>query len=202
MDCGHGKHDPGFVVGNVKEKDINLQIGLKTAQVLKQKGYDVFLTRDKDTFLALDMRTTQTNKQPKIDLFVSIHTNADQSQKTSGIETFCVQPSLFKHELKVMNTNDHKTHKVETRTLHSKSRKLAMAVQAQLLTHARQHNKQVVDRKVKYQPAQVLMGLESPAILVELGFLSHPGERRLLQSDSYQKSLAQGIYKGIETFLQ
>ena len=46
------------------------------------------------------------------------------------------------------------------------------------------------------------MGLEVPAVLVELGFLSHPQERRLLQSPKYQKALAHGIYRGIETFLQ
>ncbi|MFT6765832.1 MAG: N-acetylmuramoyl-L-alanine amidase [Alteromonas naphthalenivorans] len=148
------------------------------------------------------MRTTQTNKQPKIDLFVSIHANAAKSPKISGIETFCMQPSLFKQELKIMNKHEHTRHTASTRALHGKSRKLAMAVQSHVLTHARKHNKQVVDRKVKYSPAQVLMGLEAPAVLVELGFLSHPGERKLLQSDTYQKSLAQGIYKGIETFLQ
>lgn len=101
-----------------------------------------------------------------------------------------------------MKTHEHKIHVADKRALHYKSRKLAEAVQAQVLTHARQHNKQVVDRKVKYKPAQVLMGLEIPAVLVELGFLSHPQERRLLQSPKYQKALARGIYRGIETFLQ
>ena len=191
------------MIGTVKEKDINLKIGLKTAQVLKEQGYNVFLTQDdKDRYIALDMRTTQTNKQPNIDLFVSIHTNADGSNKTSGIETFCVQPSLFKQELKIMNSEEHKAYILGMRSLHNKSKKLADLVQHNVLASARQHNKQVRDRKVKYKPAQVLMGLEVPAVLVELGFLSHPQERKLLQSDSYQQSLAQGIYKGIERFLQ
>lgn len=202
MDCGHGERDPGFVVGDVKEKDINLQIGLKTATILKKNGYNVFLTRDKDEFLSLDTRTTQTNKQPNIDLFVSVHSNADKDSKISGIETFCVQPALFKQELKVMNADDYKTRMAKTRALHARSRKLAQAVQEQVVRSARLHNKKVVDRKVKYKAAQILMGVEIPAILIELGFLSHPQERRLLQSDQYQKALAHGIYQGIKTFLQ
>lgn len=189
-------------MNGIKEKDINLQIGLKAAAMLKKNGYNVFLTRDKDAYLALDARTAEINRRPHIDLFVSLHTNADKDIKIAGIETFCVQPALFKNELKVMKFHEHKSYTKETRTLHYQSRKLAEAVQKQLLTSAREHNKHVIDRKVKYKPIQVLMGLEIPAVLIELGFLSHPYERTLLQSEKYQKALAHGIYKGIETFLQ
>jgi len=201
VDCGHGARDPGFVIDGVKEKDINLQVGLKTAKILKEHGYNVFLTRKKDKYVSLDTRTTQTNKK-NIDLFVSVHSNADKDSKISGIETFCVQPSLFKKEMKVMKHTEYKTHKTDTRALHYKSRKLAEAVQQNILSQARKHHKEVRDRKVRYKPTQVLMGLEVPGVLVELGFLSHPTERRLLQSEEYQKALARGIYKGIETFLQ
>lgn len=178
-----------------------MQIGLKTAKILEQNGYNVFLTRNKDEYVSLDTRTTLTNKEP-IDLFVSLHTNADKDNKIGGIETFCVQPSLFKQEFKKMRAYDHQLLTKETRALHYKSRKLAEAIQSKVLEQARSHNNKVVDRKVKYRPVQVLMGLEIPAILIELGFLSHPHERRLLQSSDYQKALARGIYKGIETFLQ
>lgn len=101
-----------------------------------------------------------------------------------------------------MKEEEHKIYTANKRALHAQSRKLAQAVQAEVLNAARSHNKTVVDRKVKYKVSQVLMGVEIPAILIELGFLSHPQERRLLQSDKYQKALAHGIYKGIKTFLQ
>lgn len=202
IDCGHGDKDPGFVLGSLKEKDINLQIGLKTARLLEKNGYEVFLTRDDDTYLRLDHRTSQTNKQKGIDLFVSIHTNASGNKKISGIETFCVQPKLFEHQLAMMDKHVAKELQQHKNQLHKQSRKLAMAVQESLLAKARQHNKNVIDRKVKFKPAQVLLGTESPSILVELGFLSHPKEGSLLQTNDYQKSLAQGIYQGIVKFLQ
>lgn len=101
-----------------------------------------------------------------------------------------------------MKDQEHKVYTANKRALHARSRKLAQAVQAEVLNAARPHNKNVVDRKVKYKAAQVLSGVEIPAILIELGFLSHPEERRLLQSSDYQKALAHGIYKGIKTFLQ
>lgn len=202
VDCGHGDRDPGFVIGSVQEKDINLQVGLKTAQVLKEKGYNVFLTRDKDTYLALDARTTKVNAKPHIDLFISLHANASKDTKISGIETFCVQPSLFTSQFSKSHASERDAYHEYVRSVHAKSKKLADAVQQGLLAHARKHNNKVVDRKVKYSPAQVLMGLEVPAVLVELGFLSHTRERALLQSSVYQNALAVGICKGIENFLQ
>ena len=36
-----------------------------------------------------------------------------------------------------------------------------------------------------------------PVVLIEMGFLSNPEEDNLLNSDSYQEKLAQGLYKGI-----
>jgi N-acetylmuramoyl-L-alanine amidase len=202
IDCGHGDKDPGFVTGTVKEKNINLQIGLKTAGLLKKNGYNVFLTRDNDTYLRLDTRTTQTNLEPDVDLFVSIHANATDHKHISGVETFCVQPSLFKQEFAMMDSQVSGSIAVHEKKLHAQSRKLAMAIQEGVLHKARKHNKQVVDRKVKFKPAQVLMGTEVPSVLVELGFLSHAKEGRLLQLDDYQKSLAQGIFNGIEKFLK
>lgn len=202
IDCGHGDKDPGYVNGSVKEKNINLQVGLKTADLLEKNGYDVFLTRNDDTYLRLDMRTTQTNQQSDIDLFVSIHANAASQKNISGIETFCVKSSLFKNEFEMMDRQVSDSIASHNSTLHSQSQKLAMAIQENVLQKARRHNKKVVDRKVKFKPAQVLMGTQVPSILIELGFLSHAKEGRLLQSDVYQKSLAQGIYNGIEKFLR
>lgn len=39
LDCGHGGEDEGAVYHNVKEKDINLAVGLRVAELLKKKGF-------------------------------------------------------------------------------------------------------------------------------------------------------------------
>lgn len=44
---------------------------------------------------------------------------------------------------------------------------------------------------------RVLVGSASPAVLVELGFLSNPSEASLLSSDAFQKRLAQALAAGI-----
>lgn len=201
IDCGHGDKDPGFVVHGVKEKDINLSVGLKTARLLEDNGYDVFLTRDSDEFLRLDARTTETNRQADIDLFVSIHTNASKHKNVSGVETFCMHPTLLKHEFGVVNKKLNKAIQKHQHDLCDQSKKLAHAIQKNVLTAAKDHNNAIVDRKVRHKTIQVLMGTEVPSVLIELGFLSHEKERCLLQSEAYQDSLAQGLFKGISTFL-
>ena len=46
----------------------------------------------------------------------------------------------------------------------------------------------------------VLKGVQSPAILVEMGFISSPKDRAKLAQSAVQKKMAQGIYNGIVAY--
>ena len=61
---------------------------------------------------------------------------------------------------------------------------------------------QAQDRGVQQAPFFVLMGLEAPAILVEVGFVSHPEEAKLLNDVEYQGKLARAISVGVQKFLE
>jgi N-acetylmuramoyl-L-alanine amidase len=41
-----------------------------------------------------------------------------------------------------------------------------------------------------------------PSVLVELAFISNPHEERRLRSRTYQRTLAEGIFRGIRRFLR
>lgn len=60
----------------------------------------------------------------------------------------------------------------------------------------------IKNRKVKHAVLQVLLGSNCPAILIELGFLSHPHEAQMLGCQDYQQLLAKGICEGILTFIK
>jgi N-acetylmuramoyl-L-alanine amidase len=45
------------------------------------------------------------------------------------------------------------------------------------------------------------MGAEMPAILVETGFISHPGEERKLADSKYRAQAARAIFEGIRDYL-
>ena len=58
------------------------------------------------------------------------------------------------------------------------------------------------DRGVKRGPFYVLLGATMPAILVECGYISNPGERRKLGNKRYLDTLARGIAAGALTYLK
>lgn len=87
VDPGHGGGDPGAVgVGGLREKDVNLAVGLKVLMKLKAKGIDVVMSRDTDKFLELSQISSAANTSGS-DVFVSIHANS-ASPSASGIETY------------------------------------------------------------------------------------------------------------------
>ncbi len=55
----------------------------------------------------------------------------------------------------------------------------------------------VQDRGVRQAGFRVLVGAWMPAVLVEMGFLTHPEEARQLRSDQYQRAMAQALAEAI-----
>ena len=88
IDPGHGGNDGGTSNGDIIEKDINLTISLKLAELLENKGVKVFLTREDDDFLSLEERAYSANKAAS-DFFISLHCNYfDDDASITGFETF------------------------------------------------------------------------------------------------------------------
>lgn len=202
LDFGHGGDDQGKVgCFNIKEKNITLTVGMKVAHLLQKEGFVVFLTRNADRFVALEERTNFANKVDA-DLFVSIHANGAPSMQASGIETFCMLPSLFNKGI-CANVGAKTAHVIQhLDTLrYQKSLCLAQAVHQGALQSARIEYGSIPDRKVKTSISQVLLGTEMPAALIEIGFLSNEKEAALLNSAGYQQHIAQGICNGIVSYL-
>lgn len=77
---------------------------------------------------------------------------------------------------------------------------LAQSVHNNILQYAKRENSTIVDRTIKNKVSQLLLSSTVPSVLLELGFLTHPYEKNLLQKDSYQNLLAQGIVEGVEEY--
>ncbi len=61
-------------------------------------------------------------------------------------------------------------------------------------------NYKVKDGGVREGPFWVLVGAQMPAVLVEVGFISHPSEAKRLVDSKYRKRLALGLANGIERY--
>jgi N-acetylmuramoyl-L-alanine amidase len=174
VDAGHGGWDPGMVSGKVDEKDINLKIAQKLQAYLELGGATVIITRLDDSDLGktksgdMAVRRLIANTS-KADIFVSIHQNAFGSSGVHGAQVF------------YFNESDN-------------SKKLANSIQHQLKTFTNPGNRFKARANSNYF---VLKQTEMPAVLVECGFLTNPGEKSRLLTEKYQEKIAWGIYMGI-----
>jgi len=218
IDAGHGGHDTGAVSGGKREKDLVLQVAKRLGRELKKRGYPVYLTRRSDKFLKLPQRTHIADKKGAT-VFVSIHANSVPRSKRSrvhGIETFFLQ-----------NTRDAKSQRIAARENAAvlkgagsrlskrvivdsvlngpkiiESNKLAIDVQKRIITNLRAHYRGIRDGGVRHAPFWVLVGASRPSILVEVGYISHPLERKRLFNPKYQQLLARGVAEGIDNYLR
>jgi N-acetylmuramoyl-L-alanine amidase len=80
------------------------------------------------------------------------------------------------------------------------SNKLAIDLQQGVLAELRKYYKGVKDGGVREGPFWVLVGAQMPAVLIEVGFITHPIEAKRLVNKLYQKRFAKGIADGIERY--
>ncbi|MFK3961784.1 N-acetylmuramoyl-L-alanine amidase CwlD [Guptibacillus hwajinpoensis] len=181
IDAGHGGADGGAVGDNVVEKDIALTISLKLRDYLQEAGALVVMTRETDTDLAAEGTKGLSNRKAEDlrkrvvlinegsnDLFVSIHLNAIPSSKWSGAQTFY-------------------------NPVNEESQALSRFIQAEIKRNLENTNRLAKNMDSVY----LLREAEIPGALVEVGFLSNPTERELLNTETYQNKVAASIYQGI-----
>ena len=219
IDAGHGGKDGGAVGNGGKwvEKDIVLSVSLKIGDELKKKGYKVFYTRTTDKFINLRDRTKIANDK-KANLFISIHANAainkTKAKTMQGVETFFLSPARSERSKEVA-AQENKADLEEanfflkqnflsalSREKIIASNRLAIDIQKNILSTVRKKYK-VVDGAVREAPFWVLVGAQDmPAVLIEIGYISHAEEGKRLLNKNYQQLLAQGVAHGIEAYFR
>jgi len=92
LDAGHGGHDTGAIGSHTLEKDVNLDIILRTGRLLETAGARVLYTRQDDTFIPLDDRPGLANTHAA-DLFIAVHCNSTTVRNScSGTQTYYNTP--------------------------------------------------------------------------------------------------------------
>ncbi|MCM3405534.1 N-acetylmuramoyl-L-alanine amidase CwlD [Cytobacillus oceanisediminis] len=181
LDPGHGGPDGGAGDEGALEKDIALDVSLKVRDYLQEQGALVLMTREEDRDLApegtrgysrrkvedLKKRLEMINTSNS-DFYVSIHLNSIPSPRWSGAQTFYA-PGI------------------------KENTKAAKFIQDEL-------RRNLENTKRNSKPLNnvfILKYAKKPGVLVEVGFLSNPGERANLKTDEYQDKIAASIYNGI-----
>ena len=187
LDPGHGGEDGGAVSANgVRESGLNLEISLRTRDLLRFLGIPVVMTRETD--LSIHSPEAVTVSEKKISdlknrvalvsgtenpILVSIHQNMFAESKYYGTQLFYADSDP--------------------------SRQLAEELQALFAAELDPSNHR---RAKPCENVYLLSRISCPGVLVECGFLSNPKEEALLQSAEYQKKLAAVLAAGLFIYRQ
>lgn len=178
IDAGHGGVDPGTVVGDVREKDINLRVSLKLKEKIEKYGGKVIMTREGDYDLGtpkatfrkksdFDHRITLINNS-KASYYLSIHMNYLTSSNYYGPQVFYYGKDEF-------------------------NEKMANVIQNSL------NEKLGTERKIKKIPNSIYMynKLDIKGVLIECGFLSNKKERNLFLDENYIDQFTTYVVEGL-----
>jgi N-acetylmuramoyl-L-alanine amidase len=213
VDPGHGGDKEGAVgPGGVREKEVALQIARRVVARLRAQGGKALLTRTGDIPVALAQRAALANAV-RADLFVSIHLNAmpgPSRARTHGVETYFLSADASDASATAVAARENADRLAgepgidgddpvsgilqdlaDTDALAESSR-LAYALHDRLVAALG-----APDRGVKQAPFYVLAGARMPAVLLEVGFVSHPAESQRLATAAYQEQIARAIADGV-----
>lgn len=172
IDAGHGGDEYGAIgcLGD-KEKDVNLSISQKLKEKLENAGAKVVMTRMDDTAITLKRRV-EISQNNASDVFISIHNNAlpDSAAKSNRSGS-----SVY--------------------YFYPQSKELANKVLEALTCELNMNND-----KVRQESFAVIRNTESPAILIELGYMINPEDNAKITDPDFQEKAADAILHGLEKY--
>jgi len=217
IDPGHGGRDPGAGNAQCFEKEVCLEVARLLRDQLAQLMPEVrvVLTRETDVFVPLKLRTAQAN-EIGADWFISLHCNAQAGHPRAvrGSESYVMGLHKTKENLEVARRenlsllyeegqeaagNDALEHillqQLQNRNL-QRSIECAHAIeQAFATTHPGG------SRGPRQAGFVVLHQAAMPAVLVEMGYLTHPADAAFLCSPEGRQQVAASIAKGLGSLL-
>ncbi len=211
IDAGHGGEDEGARgPRGLLEKAVVLDVAHRLASRLGGNGLRIVMTRREDVFVPLEERFSIAN-DARGDLFVSIHANAARDADIRGSETYFL--SLDASDDSAQRVADRENRAFGPAAAQRRvTRDPLVAILGDLMSTEHLHESSAfahmaqtrlsridpaTSRGVKQAPFVVLTGVQMPASLIEIGFITNRDDERMLRSgrgrDSIVAALAQAV---------
>jgi N-acetylmuramoyl-L-alanine amidase len=211
IDAGHGGDDAGVRgAGGIEEKQLTLDVARRLrAMVESRLGLRVILTRDDDKSVSLDERAAIANNG-KADLLLSLHVNGSRTPAASGAEVLHLQLDRETEDVVRAAAAEGVALPVlggGVRRLDLIPWDLAQArhleestILAGVLHEELQRNVPMSERPVREVPVRLLAAANMPAALIEMAYLTNPGQEARLKTDDFKTSVAQAVFSAIVRF--
>jgi N-acetylmuramoyl-L-alanine amidase len=221
IDPGHGGPDPGTVAGaKLTEKDIVLAVGrqLRTL-LLAGRRYDVHMTRNQDVFVPLDGRL-RLSRKVGADLFVSLHIDAlpesGVAQSVRGASIYILSERASDETARrladkenasdtlaglesVPSSQEDHVRSILIDLMRRETANYSAAFRGLLTTKLK--SRIALSREPQRAAAfKVLKQADTPSVLIELGYMSHPEDRALISKSEWQRQVAASIAEAIDAY--
>ena len=216
VDPGHGGIDTGASGSRVAEKDLVLAVARQVERALRATArYEVVMTRARDVFVSLDERVA-ISRRNHADLFISLHADSlpdregSKAVRGATVYTLAEQASddLTRRVAESENavdllagfsvslTADDQVRDIlldlmrrETHTFSAGFRQLLVGALGSGVLLSRDPNRS--------GPFKVLRQPGSPAVLVELGYISNAEDERIMQQPAWQAKVASALVQAV-----
>jgi N-acetylmuramoyl-L-alanine amidase len=215
IDAGHGGHDPGSLSldGRYKEKDAALAIARAIRdELLKSGRVRVAMTRSDDRFLILQERR-EIARRLHADLFISVHCDSAPGSTATGATVYTLSEVSSDRVAAALATKENKADVINGVDLGAQSNDVSSILidltQRETMNASSRFadllQRELTDEGIQFKTTYhrfaglaVLKAPDVPAVLLESGYITDPGDLRLLFSKSYQHELAVGVTHAVE----
>ena len=193
LDPGHGGTDQGASSSWGTEKGFALDVALAARRELLRAGYRVEMTRVNDVGVSLEDRVNFANRFTHA-VFVSIHFIS--SSGGAGVESYLLAPegvpsnASSEHHVSGAGLERHAGNVLDGQNI-----ALTASIHAAVLSKV-----SVFDRGIRHARFHVLLDVKIPAVLLEGGFISDPGEGQRIATGYYRQQLGAAIARGIQNY--
>ncbi len=220
IDPGHGGVDTGAQGAAGSEKDIVLAVARELNRALLASGrYRVVMTRSSDVFVSLDRRL-QFSRQNGAQLFISLHADSLEQRELAGairgatIYTLAQRASDERARRLADKENaadllsgaqlpsDSDQDEVKSILFDLMARETdGLALNFRQLAAKHMRNRVNLSRDPQRAANfAVLRQTETPAVLIELGYISHAEDERQMMTAEWQRKVSSAITAAIDDY--
>jgi N-acetylmuramoyl-L-alanine amidase len=215
LDPGHGGKDPGAIgVSGTYEKHVALAAaGELRRQLLATGRYRVALTRGHDVFIPLEGRVAIAEQQGAT-LFVSMHADALSDRSVRGASVYTLAATASDAQTAALARRENAADRFAgpefrnappevAKILASLVRQETRAGSARLargMVGSFAGDVPLLDNPARHAGFVVLKAADIPSVLVEMGFMSNPGDEAALRQAAHRAQVAAAMRRAIDAW--